>query len=164
MLSSQSHLAEEDTSPEGVVWPAQEGQRPWWPGRASSHLGNCSSAGPHPPLSTGSEEITAVQAKCLFSNDISKKNGLPQTLDPMPGMWGDKQLSGLPGPRKTLVGGRGYGIPPGNTPAPWSGHRMLALGSIPGLAVSPAGNPHPHGPGVTSMQGQLVLTSRAQHP
>lgn len=116
MPSCQSHLVEEDTRPEGVVWPVQEGQRPCWPGRASSHLGNCSSAGPHPPLSTGSEEITAVQAKCLFSNDISKKNGLPQTLDPMPGMWGDKQLSRLPGPMKTLVGGRGYEIPPGDTP------------------------------------------------
>lgn len=31
MPSCQNHLVEEDTSPEGVVWPAQEGQRPCWP-------------------------------------------------------------------------------------------------------------------------------------
>jgi hypothetical protein len=107
------------------------GSRAIWPGKTLVHRVWCSllrkvrgHAGPEEPPATwmmaaspdclpvpllGIRRSEQSRQECLFSDDILKKNGLPQTLDPMSGMRGDKQLSRLPGPARLLDGGRGWG-------------------------------------------------------
>lgn len=80
MPSCQSHLAEEDTSPEGVVWSAQEGQRPCWPGRASSHLGNCSSLVPTRPSPQDQRKSQQCRQSVYFQMTFLRKMASPKRL------------------------------------------------------------------------------------
>lgn len=142
----QSLLAREDTGLVGVAGAAKEGQRPLWPGRVPSHLDGGSQAWSLPPLSKGSGQPGRA-SKCLFSDDICKEKQPPTLLDPVSGMWGGKQLC----PSQTLHS-PWWGQGPGGSRAQrysLGRHRPLrlergsqALGSVPGLTVSPVGCRH----------------------
>lgn len=91
-----------------------------------------------PSISGDPVRSEKLQQKCLFSSDIFKKNSFPQMLDLASGMRGGKQLSTPQTLYSLDWGSELVGLP--------GGHGLYvfrawnpALGSVPSLAVSPAG-------------------------